>query len=565
LACLADSHLTFIDALDDFLTFLGLVNDTKSVILGCIQSLVLLATFCSPLVELVEAFDLGVLRRVAPDTLARILKLVDLGLARTLLVALVVLVLLLLFVVLQSVLTLAHLVVKIVITVAASALILRNVVDIVISLGFKGGLSLVFEFLLRLQSMFLVLFDFLLNFLLLQQEVDDVESHRLRFAVLLCTLNDLLSVFLGDLFRLLWDLGRLGSFVNVDLDWLNWLLYPFELHPVNIKVFEMTEELLLAAWRHHEFALLVDLRVLAQVAWKLFRFVNAACVDLPLLIWQFSAARDQQQVEQVFDWDALSLITFASEDLPKILEQFEVVRFLAHGLRQETESRQDWATRLVWNRLSLLPLVFLFGHVLNDDTVLASELLLQIFARLVILLQFKFLLQRLFKVLVLVFLLGLKLLALSLLQIVESNLNGRTAVHRDLRFLMLVLIDWLIDSNAFGDRLDLGETFENGLALFSFKHFLRSGWSFKWLDSILVLVAELGSLFFVLLLKVVVLVRNVLLEVSLLFAFFARVDLRLEVTLCILDVDVPTTFEPFLFHDGAQLLDSVKVFSMAIP
>jgi hypothetical protein len=63
----------------------------------------------------------------------------------------------------------------------------------------------------------------------------------------------------------------------------------------------MTEELLLAAWRHHEFALLVDLRVLAQVAWKLFRFVNAACVDLPLLIWQFSAARDQQQVEQVFD------------------------------------------------------------------------------------------------------------------------------------------------------------------------------------------------------------------------------------------------------------------------
>jgi len=46
----------------------------------------------------------------------------------------------------------------------------------------------------------------------------------------------------------------------------------------------MTEELLLAAWRHHEFALLVDLRVLAQVAWKLFRFVNAACVDLPLLI-----------------------------------------------------------------------------------------------------------------------------------------------------------------------------------------------------------------------------------------------------------------------------------------
>lgn len=92
-----------------------------------------------------------------------------------------------------------------------------------------------------------------------------------------------------------------------------------------------------------------------------------------------------------------------------------------------------------------------------------------------ILLQFKFLLQRLFKVLVLVFLLGLKLLALSLLQIVESNLNGRTAVHRDLRILMLVLIDWLIDSNSFGDRLDLGETFENGLALFSFKHFLRSG------------------------------------------------------------------------------------------
>lgn len=203
MACLADSHLTFIDALDDFLTFLGLVNDTKSVILGCIQSLVLLTTFCSPLVELVEAFDLGVLRRVAPDTLARILKLVDLGLARTLLVALVVLVLLLLFVVLQSVLALAHLVVKIVITVAASALILRNVVDIVISLGFKSGLSLVFELLLRLQSMFLVLFDFLLNFLLLQQEVDDVESHRLRFAVLFCTLNDLLSVFLGDLFRLL--------------------------------------------------------------------------------------------------------------------------------------------------------------------------------------------------------------------------------------------------------------------------------------------------------------------------------------------------------------------------
>lgn len=203
MACLADSHLTFIDALDDFLTFLGLVNDTKSVILGCIQSLVLLATFCSPLVELVEAFDLRVLGRVAPDTLARILKLVDLGLARTLLVALVVLVLLLLFVVLQSVLALAHLVVKIVITVAASALILRNVVDIVISLGFKSGLSLVFELLLRLQSMFLVLFDVLLNFLLLQQEVDDVESHRLRFAVLLCTLNDLLSVFLGDLFRLL--------------------------------------------------------------------------------------------------------------------------------------------------------------------------------------------------------------------------------------------------------------------------------------------------------------------------------------------------------------------------
>ena len=56
-------------------------------------------------------------------------------------------------VVLERVLAFADRIVEVVVAVAARALVLSDVVHVVVRLGLEGSLSLVFQFLLRLQSM----------------------------------------------------------------------------------------------------------------------------------------------------------------------------------------------------------------------------------------------------------------------------------------------------------------------------------------------------------------------------------------------------------------------------
>lgn len=101
-------------------------------------------------------------------------------------------------VVLERVLAFADRIVEVVIAVAARALVLSDVVHVVVRLGLERGLSLVFQFLFRFQSMLFFFFDALFHLFLLQQKVHNVESHGL-VALLVGALDDLLAVLLGDL------------------------------------------------------------------------------------------------------------------------------------------------------------------------------------------------------------------------------------------------------------------------------------------------------------------------------------------------------------------------------
>ena len=57
-------------------------------------------------------------------------------------------------------------------------------------------------------------------------------------------------------------------------------------------------------------------------------------------------------------------------------------------------------------------------------------------------------------------------------------------MHLDLSVLLVVFVCWFIYTNTLRDWLDFCEAFKYWLTFFSFKHFLGSIRSFKWLDSI---------------------------------------------------------------------------------
>jgi len=348
---------------------LSLLNNAESVILGSLKSFVLLASLLTSLEEQIETLNLIVVGH-PPHRGVRIVVLIDGGVVCALLEPFLELILSLSLVVLNSELVLFHFRVQVKPSVSRARHILFQFVDKIVGLGRKGCFLLFLDHLLGEEFFSFGVFNLILDFILVVQELDNVLGH--------CLSINLSSVFGCELVAVLVD-DRLG--VNVDSDHFHRLFTAFEMHAVDIQVFEVSEDLLLATTLHNKFTSLVDHAELeeglALVVFVLVKF------EFLLPLRHLSPPNDQKHVEQIFDGDTAIGITF--QKCPQVPEVLEVSGLLRHRLRQEAEGSQNTAAWLVGNGICFIPLLFLSGHIRNHDSELALEPLNHVLGRLCVL------------------------------------------------------------------------------------------------------------------------------------------------------------------------------------
>ena len=290
-------------------------------------------------------------------------------------------------------------------------------------------------------------------------------------------------------------------------------------------------------------------------------------IELAFFLWDLCAADDQQQIKQVLDTHSCRFC--ASQDGPDVFEKFEIAAFLAHTLRQEAKRGQDGATGLVGNRLRFLPLVLFLGHVFDYNAVLFFKLGAEVVTGCWVSHSLNLFFPPHGLNIVEALFLHLHLLVFNTIQIVQSHLNRRTAVHLDfgsdrgslskLLFLFLCLL--LCFNDPFLVEALEDETFS------LFEHLLRLSTAFRHGNCVLFFFPDPFRVPLVLFLKILVLVRNLLLDRASGNGGLAlhHDQLWLEGAVHVADVHVSAAFKPFLLNFLAELLDPAQVLLVALP
>jgi len=180
----------------------------------------------------------------------------------------------------------------------------------------------------------------------------------------------------GDLFAVIFPaallsnrFGLVGNDGSIEVDDCSLdgalLMKSLELKTVNVKVLEELSDACLATLSDRQFTFGIVKRLFGDTFSALLGFnVNFAFRVL-------EAADESQCVSEIGLVHAF--VFLAIENLPQALEQFEVLGVCLELGWQESESSKDTASLLVGDRLLLIPLFLVVGHVSNHVVVLTLE------------------------------------------------------------------------------------------------------------------------------------------------------------------------------------------------